>query len=527
MVSRRTVAGSLVGASVAIVVFGRVLAPASTVSLAGAQVTEPVASSYVVCPETRARQAIEFAAVSAVVAPIQPTSSPTSATGTGSATGSPGASGSPGAMPSPAPSVSPSASVPGSAGLAALPNDNRAPTPLATITESGGSATIGPVRGRIPAVLGAASGSLAPGFAASQWNYHWSGSARGVAALACTPPSTDQWFVGGSSGVGNSTNVLMINAEDGPAQVDVDVYGPNGQVSAPAGQGVLIRAHGRASLRLTALAPGLSVAAIHVKTQSGRVMAAVYDRASRGLVSRGYEWIPTTAPSRRVVIPGGDGFANRNLLSVLAVGGADADVAVTLITTDGRFVPAGNARLDAVSGRVVTTDLAKAIDGEYFGVQLTSDEPIVAGLTSTAASRQASTDSTTSTGVPALGGPAVAVGLTNVANFRHMMLLTAPAGAARVGVKVVLSDGSVQSGQIVSVPAGTTRAVPISRFSTRSTFSVVVTPQPGGGPVFAASYTYARSALGPFGTVVPLTSLRTTVTVPDARPDLGVAFATR
>ena len=515
--SRQQKVMSIVGASVAIVVLGHFLTPDSAVSLAGAQVTEPVASTQVVCPETRVRTGLEYAAVAAVVAPIQsasPSPSPADTT-RGSVS------------PSPSPSPSSSSSAPGAAGLAALPNTNTTPMPLATITESGGSAAVGSVRGRLPAVLGAAAGSLAPGFSVAQWTYHWVGSTRGVAGLVCTAPSTDQWFVGGGSGIGRLTTVVLINAEDGPAQVDVDVYGPMGQVVAPAGQGVLIRPHGRVALRLTSIAPGLSVAAVHVQAQSGRVMAALYDRESRGLISKGYEWVPTTTPSRHVVIPGGDGGAAQSLLSVLAPGGIDADVAVTLITSDGRFIPAGHERVDAVSGRVVTADLTAAIDGQHFAIQLDSDRPIVAGLHQYLASRQASTDSTNSTGVPALTGPSVAVGLTNDANFHHTMLLSAPAGVAKVGIQVVSFDGTSRKMQVFTLAAGKTSAVPIARTSTRGTFSVVLTPQPGSGPVYAASYSWAPSDRGPFGTVVPLTSLRTTVTIPDARPDLGVAFATR
>jgi len=509
---------SVVGTGVAIVVLGHFLTPESSASLVGARVTEPVASSQVVCPQTQVRPGLEYAAVSAIVAPIESASPAPSPAGTASS-----ASGSDSASPTPSPS--PSAS--GAAVLAALPNTNATPTPLATISEPGGAAAVGPVRGRLPAVLGAAAGSLAPGFSVAQWTYHWVGSTRGAAGLVCTAPSTDQWFVGGGSGIGRLTTVVLINAEDGPAQVDVDVYGPKGRVVAPAGQGVLIRPHGRVALRLTSIAPGLSVAALHVQAQSGRVMAAVYERQSRGLISKGYEWVPTTAPSRRVVIPGGDGRAAQSLLSVLAPGGTDADVAVTLITSDGRFIPAGRERVDAVSGRVITTDLTAAIDGQYFGIALESDQPIVAGLHQYAASLQSSTDSTNSTGVPALTGPAVAVGLTNDPNFNHMMLLTAPAGIGRVGIQVVSFDGTSRKMQSFALAAGKTSTVRIARTSTVGTFSVVVTPQPGSGPVYAASYSWAFSDRGPFTTVVPLTSLRTTVTIPDTRPDLGVAFATR
>lgn len=522
--SRKQVCVSLIALSVVLVVLTRFLTPDSAVSLAGARVTEPVASTHVVCPEAKVRPGKDLTIVTGVVAPIQPpTKGPTnSASPTNSL--SSGASAS--ASPEPSTAASTDPVKPGRAVLVAQPPNKSNSGASSSIGLVGGSAELGATRGTLSPILGTASGSFAPGFAVTQWTYHTAGSTRGLAALACTSPTTDQWFVGGGSGVGRTTTITLVNDEDGAAQVVVEVYGPRGRVIAPAGEGVLLAPHGRTALRLTALAPGLRTAAVHIRTTSGRVVAAVLDQESRGVNSKGLEWIPGTLPSRHVVIPGGDGSATNKILSVVATGSTDANVKINVITSDGRFVPAGHETLDAAVGHVVSADLTAATAGQVFGIELTSDQPIVAGLRAYASTRTASTDTEISTGIPPLVDAGVSVGLTTDPTYRHSLLVTAPGAKASLKIQVIAADGSSSRSQIVAIPAGTTAVIALRRPTIVGRFSVLVTPLAGGGPVYAASYTYAALGLGPIVTVVPLMSLRTVVTVPDARPDLGVAFVT-
>ncbi len=521
--SRRQVCVSLIALSVVLVVLARLLTPDSATSLVGARVTEPVASTHVVCPDAKVRPGKDLTIVTGVVAPIEQTttSSPGSTTLTTSV--SPTNSVSPGAS---APAPSPPPVKPGKAVLVAQPPNKSNSGASSSIGRVGGSAELGATRGTLSPILGTASGAFAPGFAVTQWTYHTAGSTRGLAALACTSPTTDQWFVGGGSSVGRTTTITLVNDEDGAAQVVVEVYGPSGRVIAPGGEGVALAPHGRIALRLTALAPGLRTAAVHIRTTSGRVMAAVLDQESRGVNSKGLEWIPGTVASRHVVIPGGDGSATNKILSVVATGSTDANVNITLITSDGRFVPAGHETLDAAAGRVVSTDLTAATAGQVFGIELTSDQPIVAGLRAYASTRTASTDTEISAGIPPLVDVGVSVGLTTDPTYQHSLLVTAPGAKATLTIQLIAADGSYGRSQIAVIPAGTTSVIALRRPPIVGRFSVLVTPLPNGGPVYAASYTYAPLGLGPVLTVVPLMSLRTVVTVPDARPDLGVAFIT-
>jgi hypothetical protein len=98
------------------------------------------------------------------------------------------------------------------------------------------------------------------------------------------------------------------------------------------------------------------------------------------------------------------------------------------------------------------------------------------------------------------------------------IILSAPAGAAMVRVAVGTSTIPVtgQAGTIVPVKAGASVVVPIKSFAGRHTtgLTVVVTPQPGSGPVYAA---WTISAGGSVRSIMPVLSSVTWVPLPAVR----------
>ncbi|MEP6761042.1 MAG: DUF5719 family protein, partial [Sporichthyaceae bacterium] len=227
-----------------------------------------------------------------------------------------------------------------------------------------------------PALVGEATGDLAPGFAAMETTRTPSGDLRGLAGTSCVPAGTDFWFVGSGAEVGQRGRLYLTNPESAPAQVDVTLYGPAGEIDAPSGRGVSVAARGQEVLLLDALAPSIPRFGVHVEVRQGRIAAALRDQQIRGLDPLGVDWVPAAAPpARRVVIAGLPAGSGERRLRVLAPGSADAVVRVRLLGADGSFVPAGLDVVEVAAGTVSDIDLAPYTRGEAVAVELTADAP--------------------------------------------------------------------------------------------------------------------------------------------------------
>ncbi len=208
-----------------------------------------------------------------------------------------------------------------------------------------------------------------------------SGDLRGLSGTSCVAAGTDFWFVGSGAEVGQRGRLYLTNPESAPAQVDVTLYGPAGEIDAPSGRGVSVAARGQEVLLLDALAPAIPRFGVHVQVRQGRIAAALRDQQIRGLDPLGVDWVPpAAAPSRRVVLAGVPAGSGERHLQVLAPGTADAIVRVRLLAADGAFVPAGLDLVEIPAGTVRDVDLATHARGEAVAVELTADAPITAGL---------------------------------------------------------------------------------------------------------------------------------------------------
>jgi hypothetical protein len=101
------------------------------------------------------------------------------------------------------------------------------------------------------------------------------------------------------------------------------------------------------------------------------------------------------------------------------------------------------------------------------------------------------------------------------------LLLTAPSAAAQATISVISADGTVTAPASlahVTVAAGHTLAVPVTRppGGGREPFAIVVSPQPGTGPLYAVrvvtSGTGGLSA--PLAALLPVSSAMTSITLP-------------
>lgn len=259
-----------------------------------------------------------------------------------------------------------------------LPADSE---PRGTLAAPGDVVQVVAETERLPALRVSTSEGLAPGLVAAQSTQDSFNDGRGLASQACLAPGTTWWFVGGGSVAGRETDLVLVNPEDTPADLEVSISGPDGPVTTPRLRGVVVEARSRVVVRLSREAPRLPAVTWRVTVRQGRVMAAVSDREADGFVPRGADWIPAAAePATRVLIPGVIGGEGGRQLLVHAPGDLSATVRVRLITAAGSFVPAATPEIEVPGGAVVAVDLDSALQGDDATVDLQSDVPIVAGV---------------------------------------------------------------------------------------------------------------------------------------------------
>lgn len=417
-------------------------------------------------------------------------------------------------------------------------------TPGAGLDAPGAAVQIDNDAGRTRPLYIRSEGGLAPGLVAGTYDLGLSGPRRGLAMMSCPAPSPRWWFVGGGSTAGRTSILYLVNSETSDAEVDVVIAGPNGVVSTPSVRGLVVPAESRVAVNLFRIAPGLPAAVWQVQVRTGRVVAAVSDLDSEGMVQMGVDWVPPSVePANRVIIPGVLAGPGGRQLIVHAPGDTDADVQVRLITPDGAFVPTEGASVEVAAGTVSSVNLASALGGSAATIELTSDQPIVAGMRQRHAGVDATvqdtrTDISYATGaqrISALGAaanlPAVRGTLANL-----WITLPRPEGASSDGQAPTDDTGTTVTVRIlpfgvdvaapdpivVDVPYDRAVAVPLDRPVNATWMTVVV--EPGEVPVFVSQTSLRRGQRGSLISGYPLTPMRTSVSIPSARQSFPLSL---
>lgn len=451
--------------------------------------------------------------------------------------------------------------------------------PQGSLQQPGDAAQVVAEVSRLPALEVRTLGGLAPGLVAAQTTQDSFSDGRGLASQACLGPDTTWWFVGGGSTAGRESQLVLVNPESTPAELEVAISGPDGPVSTPRLRGIVVEPRSRVVVRLSREAPRLPGVTWRVTVRQGRVMAAVFDRESDGFVPRGADWIPASVdPATRVLIPGVIGGPGGRQLLVYAPGDLSATVRVRLITAAGSFVPVATPEIEVPGGSVVSVDLDSALQGEDATVDLQSDQPIVAGVRQRHPGVDASagsleelsytagaaliSDAAAVTGLPAERSTGVTVWITSPDDIITIERApdsdmaemdssgdATPADASTEPTAVPSSDPAADDSAappaqvslrilaatpdgeplpaiddiVVSVPRGRLVGVDLPRPEGAAWFTVVATVTEG--EVVIAHRALRRNKDGSLVTGYPWRPLRTTVLVPRAVPDPGLAIS--
>ncbi|ATW48799.1 DUF5719 family protein [Streptomyces peucetius] len=394
--------------------------------------------------------------------------------------------------------------------------------PFLAVKEPGKPVSADESGGQAPALVGTATGSLAPGWTAQQTTTVSAGSGRGLLGVSCTAPDTDFWFPGASLADKRQDYVHLTNPDEGTAVVDVELYGKEGALKSTVAEGIPVPGGSSLPVLLSTLtADQAEDVAVHVTTRTGRVGAVV-----RSLEENvGSDWLSAAAdPSGTAVLPGIPADATSVQLVVFAPGADDAELKVQLAGATGTITPAGHETLHVKSGMTASVDLKDVTRGEAGSLILSPGEggratPVVAALRVV----RGKGDEKEVAFIPA----AAPVGeRATVADNRakgSRLSLTAPGRAATV--RVTASAGTGGGTPVVkeySVKAGTTTAVPAPvPAGLKGSYALTVETM-SGGPVHASRTLEIAEDGIPMFTVQTLPDDRGTVAVPEAEQDLSV-----
>ncbi|GAA4917100.1 DUF5719 family protein [Streptomyces coeruleoprunus] len=395
--------------------------------------------------------------------------------------------------------------------------------PVLTVAAPGKPVTAEANGADAPALIGLASGSLAPGWTTQQTTSVPAGSARGLLGVSCTAPDTDFWFPAASTAENRRDYVHLTNPDDAAAVVDVELYGPEGVLKSQLTDGIPVPARSSVPVLLSTLTaePATTDVTVHVTTRSGRVGAVV-----RSAVDQlGSDWLPASAdPAGTLVLPGIPADATSVQLVAFAPGEDDAELKIQLVGANGTITPAVQQSLRVKSGMTASADLRNVTNGEAGSLLLSPAQssratPVVAALRVVrgAGEKQevAFIPATAPVGTRATVADNRAKGTT--------LALTAPVEAAEVRVTASAgTEGGTPVSKTYTVKAGTTLAVaPPVPAGLKGSYALTVETL-SGGPVHAARMlALPEDGIAMF-TVQTLTDDRGTVAVPRARQDLSV-----
>jgi len=361
-----------------------------------------------------------------------------------------------------------------------------------------------------------ATGAYAPGFTVTE-TLNSTGAEHGLAATPCTAPDTDYWFIGAAADA-KSALLNMYNGDQIAAEVNLSAYTQDGPVAAgvmQTDQGLLVQPVSQYTqpVDVAGLANGgTSPLAVHLTTTAGRVAAALLDSDKSG----GRDFILAQKPAAHLVIPGipaptANPAAKMKLQLTLLAPTTDTDV--TLHWIGGSTIMPNVTVPHLSAGKVQQVDLsAVPVSGEAAALAIDSanNVPLVAEIRVTA---EGGADSAYLSPVAALTGESVVAGDTSGSVVQLTNTATKDAQ-----VKVTVEGSGDPAPQTITVPAGSTKAVPLQAPAGGASFAVSVDPMAGAPSVFAARI---MTAAGGLITIQPMSTALETVDVPAVRSDLS------
>jgi hypothetical protein len=350
-----------------------------------------------------------------------------------------------------------------------------------------------------------ASGAMAQGFEAEQTG------PGGVVTSGCPSPGTDFWFAMPGQTFAGVIRLYLMNVDSQASTVNADIVTDTGPLQTGTDTGINVPAHGMVVQSLAGLVHGSRAIGLHVHATEGRIVAAVSE-SSRA--SQPGQWLPAAQdPATHLVIPGLPDSPGTRQLYVSDPGGSDAAVKLSVAAGGGTYEPTGAGSIDIPAGSADLISLP-SLSGISGAAVLSANVPVFATMVLPVG--QPDGPGAMTAAAPALQEQGVVADAAPRGDDASIVL-SAPAAAAKVrlvtGVSGVGSGGSAESSQVVSVPAKRTVTVIVHRPSgANQGFAILLTPEPGSGPVYAGRVLTGRN--GTVLDILPVASALTTVPLP-------------
>lgn len=388
--------------------------------------------------------------------------------------------------------------------------DPKRPLPPLRLTAAGTAAVVDP---RLVAVepIVEASGSLASGVVADAALRVDDGLFRGIFGGRCVAPATHFWFAGASTKAGRIALLTLTNVDPLPATVDVTFHSGKGQIDAPPARGLTIPPGRVKTIALDTVVPDENYILVHVEARAGRVGAFLLQRIAYASTPGGVDYIPSVdGPTVSSVVPGLPNGTGYRRVVLANPGEDDATAKVTLITSDGSFVPDGLDAVTVDAGSTREVDVTVPLAQQAGAVQVDSDQPlVVSSMADTGPRLRRIGEFAFSAAVPPLDGP-TPVGITTIGRGQSTIFLSAPAGGGTVLVTTLGVGGAeISKPQKVVVAPGRTVSVDLPP-QTTAAYSVVLEQIAGSGRIYAARELLELGARGPLYTIEPVRSGRGT-----------------
>lgn len=284
--------------------------------------------------------------------------------------------------------VCPGAVAPGDVAATRVPGVDGGETTVRTATGRGGRLEQGRpldvVPGRLAAVREdsaaveiSGADAAAPGLVA--------GRGGPTAPAECRTPGFDEWFTGLGAAAENSSTLELVNPDNGPAIVEVALYGPHGPVRAEELRGITVGPHRVETIDLSESIPRRVDLAAHVTVTQGRVVTTfrhTVDLLGQGRVTTDYP-LAQAAPRTDNLLLGVPGTGSRRMF-VMNPGEDELRAKVQVVTEDAVFTPS-DVR-DIVVGPQeqgwvnLSTFLPPGAMKDALGLLVTSSEPAVVGV---------------------------------------------------------------------------------------------------------------------------------------------------
>jgi len=214
----------------------------------------------------------------------------------------------------------------------------------------------------------------------------------GFIAAECSDARNSAWLVGGSTETGRDAILTISNPARVDARVDLEFYGAQGFIEAPASRGIIVPAGAQRSYSLAGFAPNEPSPVVHVVSNGAPVWATLQVSTVRGLVPGGLDRItPVDEPATVLSIPivrepdaefigplrAEPGYDDTETMIRLFVPGSD-DATITMTFTphasdDEPF----DVTTEVSAQKVVDIPIAELNDGD-FSVTITSTAPLFA-----------------------------------------------------------------------------------------------------------------------------------------------------